>query len=82
MKMKPIFLLLTLLSIFGITASAQSLRIDGRQWKLVELNGSPVGASNAYLQFDGGQTRFSGMQVVTECLASSKFADDRSSFRI
>ena len=59
-NMKRIFLLLALLSIFGIAASAQSLHIDGRQWKLIELNGSPVGTSNAYLQFDGGQTRVSG----------------------
>ena len=58
--MKRIFLLLTLLTTFGIVTSAQSLHIDGRHWKLIELDGSPVGTSNAYLEFDGGQTRFSG----------------------
>jgi heat shock protein HslJ len=59
-KMIRILFLLTLLSTCGIAAAAQSLHIDGRQWKLVELNGSPVATSNAYLQFDGVQTRFSG----------------------
>jgi heat shock protein HslJ len=34
--------------------------MDGRQWKLVELNGSPVKASNAYLEFDLARKRMTG----------------------
>jgi heat shock protein HslJ len=58
--MKKAFLLLIFLSALGTAASAQSLRIYDRQWKLTELNGSPVGTSNAYLEFDRSQARFSG----------------------
>ena len=58
--MKRILILLALLIAFGAAISAQPVPIAGRQWKLTELNGTPVGTSNAYLEFERGQTRFSG----------------------
>src|SRR5688572_18646912 len=58
--MKRAFLLLIILSALGAAGSAQSLEVYGRQWKLVEINGSNVGTSNAYVEFDRGQARFSG----------------------
>src|SRR6188768_2174149 len=58
--MKSTFLLITFLTALGIGASAQPLHIAGRQWKLVELNGSPVKGSNAYLEFDLDQKRMTG----------------------
>jgi heat shock protein HslJ len=58
--MKHTFLLITFLSALCIGASAESLQMGGRQWKLVELNGSPVAASNAYLEVDPEQKRMTG----------------------
>ena len=58
--MKRLFILVTFLSTLAIATSAQTAQIGGRQWKLVELNGSQVGISSAYLEFDRDQNRMSG----------------------
>ena len=58
--MKRTFLLITFITALCIGASAQPPHIEGRQWKLVELYGSPVKASNAYLEFDLDQKRMTG----------------------
>ena len=58
--MKRTFLLITFLTALCVGATAQLLHMDGRQWKLVELNGSPVKASNAYLEFDLARKRMTG----------------------
>src|SRR6188768_2654920 len=85
--MKSTFLLITFLTALGIGASAQPLHIAGRQWKLVELNGSPVKASNAYLEFDFDQKRmtgnsgcnrmFGGFEISGRKLAFSNIATTR-----
>lgn len=58
--MKRLFILVIFLSTLAIAASAQTTRIGGRQWKLLELNGSRVGTSNAYVEFDTAEKRVSG----------------------
>ncbi|PYT01604.1 MAG: hypothetical protein DMF63_01795 [Acidobacteria bacterium] len=58
--MKKIFLLIIILTAIGTATPAQSMSLDGRQWKLIEINGSRVGDSAAYLQLDTNAGRFSG----------------------
>jgi Heat shock protein len=85
--MKRTFLLITFLIALCIGVAAQPLHIDARQWKLVELNGSPIKASNAYLEFDFDQKRmtgnsgcnrmFGGFEISGRKLAFSNIATTR-----
>src|SRR6478736_5822102 len=58
--MKRTFLLITFVSALCYGASAQPLKMDGRPWKLVELNGSRIESSRAYLEFDRDRKRMTG----------------------
>ena len=58
--MKRLFILVIFLSTLATAASAYTPRIGGRQWKLVELNGSRIGTSNAHFEFDRDQKRMTG----------------------
>lgn len=40
--------------------SSSSTALWGKGWKLVEMNNRPVKATNAYIEFDGKEQRFSG----------------------
>lgn len=55
------YLLFAGVLIFGFTAaSAQSQRLDGKQWNLAEINGKPHSNSAAFIEFDVNRKRFSG----------------------
>ena len=59
--MNRIILFVAIIGSFAIATFGQAERIGVRQWKLVQLNGAPVpNASNAYLELNADQTRFSG----------------------
>ena len=59
--MNRLILFVALIAAFAVSSFAQAERIGVRQWKLVQLNGTAVpNSSNAYLELNADQTRFSG----------------------